>query len=131
MAGSRSRTAAVLVVLVAAGALLATGCGTVGRVEGGDAGQGRQLFVKNCGSCHSLADAGTAGTIGPNLDEAFKYARSQKFNNSTIEDVVRGHIAYPTPPMPKNLVTGDDADSVAVYVASVAGKPSSGKGGQI
>ncbi len=27
------------------------------------------LFESNCGSCHTLADAGTTGTIGPNLDE--------------------------------------------------------------
>jgi mono/diheme cytochrome c family protein len=27
------------------------------------------LFQSNCGSCHTLADAGTSGTIGPNLDQ--------------------------------------------------------------
>ena len=30
----------------------------------------RDMFQNNCGSCHTLADAGTAGTIGPNLDES-------------------------------------------------------------
>jgi mono/diheme cytochrome c family protein len=29
-----------------------------------------QLFASSCGSCHTLAAAGTAGTTGPNLDEA-------------------------------------------------------------
>lgn len=28
------------------------------------------FFEPNCGSCHTLADAGTSGTIGPNLDQA-------------------------------------------------------------
>jgi mono/diheme cytochrome c family protein len=28
------------------------------------------LFESNCGTCHVLADAGTTGTIGPNLDQA-------------------------------------------------------------
>jgi cbb3-type cytochrome c oxidase subunit III len=28
------------------------------------------LFESNCGSCHVFADAGTSGTIGPNLDQA-------------------------------------------------------------
>jgi cbb3-type cytochrome c oxidase subunit III len=28
------------------------------------------LFESNCGSCHVLADAGTSGTVGPNLDQA-------------------------------------------------------------
>ena len=27
------------------------------------------LFQSNCGSCHTLAAAGTSGTIGPNLDQ--------------------------------------------------------------
>ena len=30
---------------------------------------GRDVFVANCGSCHTLSDAGTSGTIGPNLDQ--------------------------------------------------------------
>ena len=30
---------------------------------------GKDVFVANCGSCHTLADAGTSGAIGPNLDE--------------------------------------------------------------
>ena len=29
---------------------------------------GREVFVANCGSCHTLADAGTSGAIGPSLD---------------------------------------------------------------
>jgi mono/diheme cytochrome c family protein len=29
---------------------------------------GKEVFVANCGSCHTLADAGTSGNVGPNLD---------------------------------------------------------------
>jgi mono/diheme cytochrome c family protein len=29
----------------------------------------KQLFVQSCGSCHMLSDAGTSGTIGPDLDQ--------------------------------------------------------------
>jgi mono/diheme cytochrome c family protein len=132
----RARVAAI----VAGGAalvLVASGCGTVGHVEQTSASGGKELFQKNCGSCHTLADAGTQGTIGPNLDEAFAYARSdepdQGFRESTIRDVVRGQIAYPVeepptggPGMPADLVTGDDADAVASYVASVAGLKTTG-----
>jgi mono/diheme cytochrome c family protein len=28
-----------------------------------------ELFAERCGACHTLAEAGTAGTTGPNLDE--------------------------------------------------------------
>ena len=41
--------------------------------EGG-AVQGKDLFVAQCGSCHVLADAGTQGQVGPNLDEALQGA---------------------------------------------------------
>jgi cbb3-type cytochrome c oxidase subunit III len=123
--------AAVGLIAIGAAALLAAGCGSVGRVESGDPGQGQQLFVQHCGSCHTLAAAGTKGTVGPNLDDAFRADRDQGFHETTIEDVVRGQIAYASPPMPQNLVTGDDADSVAIFVARVAGKPVSGGGGKI
>jgi mono/diheme cytochrome c family protein len=37
----------------------------------GDAEAGATLFSEQgCGSCHVLADAGSTGTTGPNLDEA-------------------------------------------------------------
>ena len=29
---------------------------------------GRDVFVANCGSCHTFSDAGTSGAIGPSLD---------------------------------------------------------------
>ena len=31
--------------------------------------RGRDLFVENCGSCHTLDAAGTVGQIGPDLDD--------------------------------------------------------------
>jgi cbb3-type cytochrome c oxidase subunit III len=119
------------VLLVIAAALSGAGCGTVGRATSGDQGRGQELFSKNCGSCHTLAAAGTAGTIGPNLDDAFAFDRKQHFKESSIADIVRGQIAYAVPPMPQNLVTGDDADSVALFVAANAGKPGTAKGGKI
>jgi mono/diheme cytochrome c family protein len=36
----------------------------------GDVARGEELFAsEGCGSCHTLAAAGTSGTVGPNLDE--------------------------------------------------------------
>jgi mono/diheme cytochrome c family protein len=37
----------------------------------GDATAGKELFASNgCGSCHTLADAGSSGAVGPNLDQS-------------------------------------------------------------
>ena len=93
--------------------------------------KGQQLFTQKCGSCHTLAGAGTNGAIGPNLDYAFKQARASGMDSDTIKGVVSYQIAHarPEPPqatdvyMPQNLVTGKDAEDVASYVASVAGVP--------
>ena len=68
-----------------------------------------------------LADAGSKGTVGPNLDDAFAGDRKQGFKESTIENVVLDQIREANLPMPKNLVKGQDAVDVAAYVASVAG----------
>ena len=115
---------------IALAALVAGGCGTSGLPEGGNEIRGKELFVEQCGRCHKLADAGSAGVIGPNLDDAFRQARHDGLGEETIASVVRGQIAYPVeePPtgqvgMPADLVKGDDADAVAAYVASVAALP--------
>jgi mono/diheme cytochrome c family protein len=93
--------------------------------------KGQQLFTQKCGSCHTLTGAGTNGDVGPNLDYAFKQARASGMDEDTIKGVVKYQIgeARPAPTqatdvyMPQDLVTGQDADDVAAYVASVAGVP--------
>jgi mono/diheme cytochrome c family protein len=42
---------------------------TTETTTGETAADGREVFVANCGSCHTFADAGTTGTIGPDLDQ--------------------------------------------------------------
>jgi mono/diheme cytochrome c family protein len=117
------------------GALVFGGCGSVGLSEAGegDVVQGKALFVEGCAQCHVLADAGTQGVIGPNLDDAFVQARADGLGEATIQSVVRTQMAYPIeepatgqPGMPADIYTGDEAESVAAYVASVAGLPAAG-----
>jgi cbb3-type cytochrome c oxidase subunit III len=108
-------------------ALLLAGCGTGGKAEskGADVQTGQKLFTQSCGGCHTLAAAGTSGTIGPNLDDAFGPSLKQGFKESTIQNVVLDQIRIAAAPMPRNLVRGQDAQDVAAYVASVAGSGSS------
>jgi mono/diheme cytochrome c family protein len=143
--------------LVAA-ALVVAGCGTGGAANAGqrpDVQNGETLFKSTCGGCHTLSAAGTSGTVGPNLDDAFAESVSEKYPQSSIENVVldqirlgSGQVAtYTTSkdfvehclpphsakcyqqPMPANLVTGQDAIDVAAYVASVAGQTGFTTGG--
>jgi cbb3-type cytochrome c oxidase subunit III len=111
------------VAVVAVLLLLGAGCGTGGKASGsGDQQNGAKLFTAKCGGCHTLAAAGSQGVTGPNLDDAFGPSRKQGFKQSTIANVVLDQIREPSPPMPKNLVQGADAQDVAAYVASVAGQ---------
>lgn len=118
--------------LVAAAALVvaASGCGDELRSQRADTVRGKELFVQKCGACHVLARANTKGTVGPDLDQAFQQAIKDGFKRSTIRGVVHGQILYPNQNvdekqliMPAKLVTGDDAEDVAAYVADVAAKP--------
>jgi len=113
-------------VLATAFALVAAGCGTGGIAKGGDPAQGGALFVSKCGSCHALSAASTKGTLGPNLDDAFRSDRQQGYKQITIQQIVKDQIELANPPMPKNLYTGKDAASVAAYVATCAGVDSPG-----
>jgi len=118
----------LLLALAAIGAavVVASGCGTTTA----DVGRGRVLFTQNCGTCHTLAQAGTTAQIGPNLDDAFASAREIGENGDTIEGIVRAQVENPRPEngdpsvsMPADIVSGQDLDDVAAYVASVAGVP--------
>jgi cbb3-type cytochrome c oxidase subunit III len=105
-------------------AIALAGCGTGGLSdENADLAQGKLLFTQQCGRCHTLKEARTAGIIGPNLDEAFAGPTSEGFDESTIREVVRHQIDYAAPPMPQDLVKGADADAVAAYVATVVADP--------
>jgi mono/diheme cytochrome c family protein len=89
-----------------------------------DLSNGKAQFVQKCGSCHQLARAGTQGQVGPSLDVAFHGALQVGFNRDTVKGVVRDQIKNVRrgSVMPRNLVTGHDAEDVAAYVAFVTGK---------
>jgi mono/diheme cytochrome c family protein len=81
--------------------------------EGAGGAAGEELFVSGCGSCHTLAAAGTTGTIGPNLDDL-----------APPKDEVLKVIAEGPGSMPAEIYTGKEAEQVADYVSSAAGSGS-------
>ena len=108
--------------------LIAAGCGaSPSQGTNADLVNGKEMFVGGgtCGACHTLARAGTRGTQGPNLDDAFANAREEGMGESVIEGVVYEQIKYPRRAsiMKPDLVTGQDARDVAAYVAYAAAKP--------
>ncbi len=88
-----------------------------GGSSGGDAAAGKIVFTKtaqpSCGTCHTLKDAGAAGAVGPNLDQAKPPA------SLVIDRVTNGKGIMP--PF-KGKLSDTDIKNVAAYVSSVAGK---------
>jgi mono/diheme cytochrome c family protein len=75
--------------------------------------EGKQIFTQNCGGCHTLADAGTNGQVGPNLDDL-------KPDEATVErQVTNGGGKMPAF---KGRLSADQIKAVATYVSSVAGQ---------
>ena len=126
---ARGRALTLIVAMAAVAGV--SGCDVQ---ESSDLERGRTLFVENCGICHELAEAASPQGVGPNLDSSFAAARETGMDQDTIEGVVQTQIGNPrfvqegVPEyakifMPADLVTGQDAEDVAAYVASVAGVP--------
>jgi len=119
-------------VCVAAGALLAMGAG--GCALKGNANislvAGKQMFVKNCAQCHTLARAQTTGVVGPNLDDAFAESISEGFGRGDIKGIVEQQVLYPATGsrMPKIPMTTRDAADIASYVAYAAARPGQDSG---
>ncbi len=106
--------------------LAVSGCGT----STADPARGRTLFVKKCGVCHTLAEAGASGEVGPDLDAAFAAAREIGEDSDTIEGIVEAQVEFPRPgndnpaaSMPADIVSGQDLEDVAAYVGLYAGVP--------
>ena len=87
--------------------------------------RGKQMFVTKCGACHTLSHASTTGTIGPNLDDAFRQDRADGIKTTSIQGLVDYWIQYPNiqGAMPAMLYKGQSAQDVAAYVAEVAARP--------
>ena len=76
---------------------------------------GKDLFIQNCKSCHTLAAVQAHGVTGPNLDQLAPLDKQRVLNAIKTGGTGTGR-------MPPGLLSGADADAVATYVANVAGR---------
>ncbi len=77
--------------------------------------KGRTLFRQACWSCHTLKAAGARGVTGPDLDDIGTVSKQRVLNAIKIGGTGDGR-------MPAGLYQGKDAEAVADYVSSVAGR---------
>jgi mono/diheme cytochrome c family protein len=131
------RRAALILAACLAGAIVLAGCGAEGIVKPvpktvigslptptlepatpafklkGDPTAGKAIFLKaGCTGCHTLADAHSTGTVGPNLDQA-----KPDFRKATAR-VTLGKGAMPSF---KGQLTDQQIADVAAYVVKATG----------
>jgi mono/diheme cytochrome c family protein len=118
-----SRRLLALPVMIAALAFAACGSEGIQLAEDDPNYEGARLFDENCAGCHTLDVAGAHGSAtdigsremrdGPNFNERAE----------TVEDVLYAirNGGFSSGPMPQNLVTGEEAQAVAEFVAEHSG----------
>ena len=74
---------------------------------------GKKVFQAECGSCHTLAAAGTSGTVGPNLDQL------KPPDATVVRQVTNGGGVMPAF---KGTLSQAQIEAVARFVSSSAGK---------
>jgi mono/diheme cytochrome c family protein len=77
--------------------------------------EGKELFIATCESCHTLEAVQAHGVTGPNLDELGGIDKAR-----VLQAIKRGGTG--TGRMPPELLSDEDANTVAAYVAAVAGR---------
>jgi cbb3-type cytochrome c oxidase subunit III len=98
---------------VAAYVASVAGAGGFAAAPGNVGTNGEAIFKANCSSCHTLAAAGSTGTVGPNLDQlkpAMGVVVHQVTNGGSIMPAFKGKLSTA------------QIQAVAKYVSSSAGK---------
>ncbi len=114
------RSISIITAAVAATLFLGA-CGSEGvDVDSDSDAEGAALFADRCGGCHTLSAAGALGSAnrtvrnqGPNLDERAESAADVLYaiQNGGFSGAI----------MPQQIVTGDEAQAVAEFVAKYSG----------
>lgn len=81
----------------------------------GNETKGKAIFLSKCGGCHTLADAHTTGTVGPNLDSL-----KPNYQAATAQVTDGGAVM---PAFKSQLSSQQIADIAAYVVKSTGGNP--------
>jgi mono/diheme cytochrome c family protein len=83
-----------------------------------------QFFATNCGGCHTLAQAGTTGTTGPDLDDALKGMSAADISQSISDPNAKITPGYPANVMPQNFgqtLTPPQLQQLVAYLQQATG----------
>jgi len=116
-----------------AAALAFAGCGTASiELPKSDPDyEGAALFVEHCSGCHTFSAAGTEGSATKVKTRENKDGPNFNQRKETKEDVLYAieNGGFSSGPMPQNIVTGDDAEKIAEFIAKYSGPDAPKPGG--
>lgn len=96
---------------------------------------GQELFQINCGTCHTLASAGTDGNFGPDLDELLAPSgppegetakqveeQAEGVTSRVLNAIENGVSGGAAGRMPAGILNEKQAKEVAAFVGATAGR---------
>ncbi|MDX6582831.1 MAG: hypothetical protein QOI10_2015 [Solirubrobacterales bacterium] len=84
----------------------------------------KHIFATNCGTCHTLAAAGTDGIVGPNLDDLLvpTGTNTSELYDGNATRVLTAVTCGIGGRMPRGILEQQEAQEVAQFVAAYAGQ---------
>ena len=127
----RLPTTAALLSCLAALALTGCGTATVELPKSDPDYAGAELFVEHCSGCHTFDKAGTEGSASKVKTRENKDGPNFNQRKETEEDVLYAieNGGFSSGPMPQNIVTGEDAEKIAEFIAKYSGPDAPKPGG--
>ena len=108
-----------------AAALALAGCGTASiELPKSDPDyEGAALFVEHCSGCHTFSAAGTEGSATKVKTRENKDGPNFNQRKESADDVLYAieNGGFSSGPMPQNIVTGEDAQKIADFIAKYSG----------
>jgi cytochrome c oxidase subunit 2 len=90
------------------------------------AAAGKQAFTSaGCSGCHTLAEDGASGTVGPNLDTMLKGQSQDEIRQSIVDPNAKITSGYPANVMPPNFaqtLSKPQVDGLVAYLSQVSKK---------
>jgi mono/diheme cytochrome c family protein len=88
--------------------------------------QGKELFQRSCGGCHTLTKGASRGIVAPDLDERLGDQQAEALRERVLIAIEQGGTG--TGAMPAGIVAGREAWLIAEFVAEVSGARRPGRG---
>ena len=109
-----------------AAALAFAGCGTASiELPKSDPDyEGAALFVEHCSGCHTFDKAGTEGSASKVSSRENKDGPNFNQRKESADDVLYAieNGGFSSGPMPQDIVTGEDAEKIADFIAKYSGR---------